>query len=522
MKKTITLLTSLCISASALLTPDALNYGRTANAYTAAKSVTTTDAPADEETSGTCGEGVEWMIDNGVLTISGKGVIAEDSFAENSNIKSVIIKDGVTGIGKNAFGSCTGLTSVKMPESLTFIAGSAFDGCNELSEVVMSKPVEIGSYAFSQTKWLQAQQEKSPLVIVNGILIDGTACSGKVTIPDNVTSIADCAFSFCDGLTSAVIPKSVKTIGQMAFLSCMSLESVTIPDSVASIGESAFSYTKWLENKQSESPLVIVNDILIDGTTCTGDVVIPNTVREIAGSAFSMSMIESVSIPATVKKIGNAAFDQCGALASVTVFDPECEIAEGADTIDSGLDEESGKYKYNGVICGYKGSKAEAYAKKNNYTFKALSDTPVSTTTTAPKTTTTSSTTTTSTTSKKSSTSTTTTKATTSSAKTSVSTTSKAVSSTTTAVTTTAQSGRLSVTVWGDLNGNGKADIADLVALNKRLNDPTYPLSDQAIVNADICDPQDPTGKSIDPKTVRLTAGDSEKLSLLLLKNLGF
>ena len=89
----------------------------------------------------------------------------------------------------------------------------------------------------------------------------------KVVIEDGITNIVDFAFFDCTVLESIEIPGSVASIGNFAFCSCIRLTDITIPGSVTSIGESTFSYTPWLTNKQNESPLVIVNGILIDGTT---------------------------------------------------------------------------------------------------------------------------------------------------------------------------------------------------------------------------------------------------------------
>ena len=68
-------------------------------------------------------------------------------------------------------------------------------------------------------------------------------CSGltSVTIPNSVTSIGGSAFSYCSGLTSVTIPNSVTSIGGGAFYGCSGLTSVTIPNSVTSIDNSAFS-----------------------------------------------------------------------------------------------------------------------------------------------------------------------------------------------------------------------------------------------------------------------------------------
>ena len=59
-------------------------------------------------------------------------------------------------------------------------------------------------------------------------------------IGDEVTSIGDCAFEGCTGLTSVTIGNSVTSIGEGAFDGCTGLTSVTIPNSVTSIGNYAF------------------------------------------------------------------------------------------------------------------------------------------------------------------------------------------------------------------------------------------------------------------------------------------
>ena len=63
----------------------------------------------------------------------------------------------------------------------------------------------------------------------------------KYTIPSNVTSIGDSAFSGCSSLQSINIPSSVTSIGNNAFYQCSSLQSINIPENVTSIGNSAFS-----------------------------------------------------------------------------------------------------------------------------------------------------------------------------------------------------------------------------------------------------------------------------------------
>lgn len=96
--------------------------------------------------SGKCGDNVNWhMNSTGILTISGSGSIAEYTdetkvpwYGQRENIKSVIIKDGVTGIGTNAFKGCTNLIEITIPESVVNIGKDAFGYCSNALLLVIA------------------------------------------------------------------------------------------------------------------------------------------------------------------------------------------------------------------------------------------------------------------------------------------------------------------------------------------------------------------------------------------------
>ena len=184
---------------------------------------------ANAEESGTCGPNLKWhLTDDGVLTISGKGKMNDymNVYPGNnrapwykSDIKRIIIDDGVTTIGWSAFSDCRSLTSVTIPNSVTTIGNNAFNGCSSLTSVTIPNSVTtIREYTF-----------------------DNCSSLTSVTIPNSVTTIGGWAFSICSSLTSVTIPNSVTTIGDNAFMGCSSLTSVTIPNSVTRIGSEAFS-----------------------------------------------------------------------------------------------------------------------------------------------------------------------------------------------------------------------------------------------------------------------------------------
>ena len=156
------------------------------------------------------------------------------AFKNCENIKKVTIINNVTNIGDNAFENCIGLTSVTIPNSVTSIGSSAFQGCSGLTSVTIGSGVKsIGDGAFS-------------------------SCSGltSITIPNSVTRICNNAFRSCTSLTSVTIPNSVTEIDGSAFKGCTGLTSVTIPNSVTSIGELAFANCDNLEDVYCNAEIV--------------------------------------------------------------------------------------------------------------------------------------------------------------------------------------------------------------------------------------------------------------------------
>ena len=183
------------------------------------------DLLANAENSGTCGPNLRWLLtDNGVLIISGKGEMNDYSFdnrspRSKSDIKRIIIGDGVTTIGSSAFDNCSNLTSVAIPNSVTEIGFRAFEDCRALTSINIPNSVtEIGDYAFYNCSELTS-----------------------VTIPNSVTEIGDYAFYNCSELTSVTIPNSVTRIGDLAFSGCRSLKNFTFGSGLRSIGQGAFS-----------------------------------------------------------------------------------------------------------------------------------------------------------------------------------------------------------------------------------------------------------------------------------------
>ena len=161
--------------------------------------------------------------------------IGVSTFRECIGLTSVTIPNSVTKIGRMAFYECVGLTNITIPNSVTDIDNEAFCKCTELANIV----VDENNTVYDSRDNCNAVIEKNTNKLVFG-------CK-NTTIPNNVTSIGESAFSSCSGLTNITIPDSVTSIGNSAFYECTGLTSIMIPSSVTSIDGWAFG--GWTSNQ---------------------------------------------------------------------------------------------------------------------------------------------------------------------------------------------------------------------------------------------------------------------------------
>ena len=201
--------------------------------------------------SGFCGDNLTWTLEeNGTLTISGMGRMQDYSrwidtpwYSIRSQIKSVIIKNGVTSIGNMAFGDCEALTEVTIPDSVIEIGWLAFDSCSSLKGVNIPNSVTyIGGYAFASCSSLTSVTIPDSVHTICKSAFEYCSSLTSVMIPDSVTSIDNGAFKGCSALTEIKLPSALRVIQSETFSNCVRLTSVTIPKSATYIGEKAFYY----------------------------------------------------------------------------------------------------------------------------------------------------------------------------------------------------------------------------------------------------------------------------------------
>lgn len=154
--------------------------------------------------------------------------------------------------------------------------------------------------------------------------IDGSAfrddAATSVTVAEGIREIGIGAFSHCDSLTDVSLPDSLSMIGANAFDGCSSLAEINLPGSLERIGRSAFEGTAFYADGENwEDSVLYCGDYLLASRGDPESLTVKEGTRLIADNVFyNLNYLSAVSIPASVERIGESAFDCCYALSQVT------------------------------------------------------------------------------------------------------------------------------------------------------------------------------------------------------------
>ena len=244
--------------------------------------------------------------------------IYENAF-KGSNIKSILLPDGLRTIGNKAFDGCQSLSEIEIPSSVESLGEGAFDGCYELNKVTLHDGLKtIGKEAFQYCRKLGTIALPNTLTTIGYSTFSGCTGLTTVTWPASVNTIEDNMFYGCEKLTNITLPSTLTTIKYSAFYDCQSLQSITLPESLTEIGYEAF------RNCRALTSIVIPNSVkkIESGTfySCSSlvSIMLPSQLEEIANSVFyNCSSLASITMPATLTKIGSSAFNYCSAISSV-------------------------------------------------------------------------------------------------------------------------------------------------------------------------------------------------------------
>ena len=276
--------------------------------------------------------------DNSNTYYTSNDVIGTCAFHGCSELTSLNLPAGITGIGWGAFEGCSGLTSLTLPAGITWISSGVFEGCSGLTSLNLPAGItEIGPHVFKDCSGLTSFTLPAGITSIGDGAFEG--CSGltSLTLPAGITEIGDYAFEGCSGLTSLTLPASITKIGYYAFLDCSGLTSLTLPAGITSIGKGVFLNCSGLTSL-TLAGITGIGDHAFKGCSGLTSLTIPAGITEISYYAFAgCSGLTSLTLPAGITEIGWHAFEGCSGLTSLTLPAGITEISDDAFWGCSGL-----------------------------------------------------------------------------------------------------------------------------------------------------------------------------------------
>ena len=252
---------------------------------------------------------------------------------ENASIE---VREGTTTILDEVFVGQENLVSVTLPESLTKIGAGVFLGCSNLKEITIPEGVtSIGENAFDGTylekvTWNAVECNKDAKIKIFNVNPDweGKSSITSFSFGNKVKFIPSYLCYGLDNVESFVFPNSLEEIGKEAFM-YIEVESITIPENVKKIAKGAFYETSiqsvtWnaincKDNSKTQSINFETDETEIsyyeneyfslkDGEEYVWDFVFGNKVEHIPGALCYGLPLTSLTIPESVKSIGEKAF----------------------------------------------------------------------------------------------------------------------------------------------------------------------------------------------------------------------
>lgn len=277
------------------------------------------------QTSGTCGEHLQWNFDysDSTLVITGNGAMNDYTASSVDGspwvklpIMHISLPEGLTRIGKHAFCYCKKVKELHIPNSVTEISEGAMNSMSGLKKLTLGASLRVvGENAVAALnvdtlislatfdQWCRTDFNKNGglIRVNNALIIEGQQVTGDFYLPSTVHRINDNVFYYCPGMTAFHIPNSVDTIGKV-FGTKSECSTYYYEGTVA----------EWCAMVHTDGLRFVQHTLYINGDDLT-DVVLPDNIEKVPEHLFhGVVNLKKVTIPQSVRVIGESAFSGTG------------------------------------------------------------------------------------------------------------------------------------------------------------------------------------------------------------------
>lgn len=297
------------------------------------------------------------------VTLTG-GPLPRYAFAGCRFLEEVVLPEDLGSVGEYAFSNCVSLQTLSLPAGVTSIGAWAFNNCAQLSACTLPSGLkEIGNGAFSQCALVEEMTVPSALEKMGSGVFSGCTSLSSLTLPflglsaqepetlsylfgdvpsslrsvalTGGTALAASAFSQCASLTEIALPETLTSVGAYAFGGCSLLQEIVLPDSVAEIGDSAFygcssltAITLPFAGASAQGGENTHFGYIFGAVTYRENAdSLPQSLRSVtltggesigARAFYGCDRLREISLPKTLRTVGEDAFSLCTSLEKVT------------------------------------------------------------------------------------------------------------------------------------------------------------------------------------------------------------
>ena len=243
-------------------------------------------------------------------------------FIDMESLHTIKLPNSMEEMGRLLFDGCDSLTSVTLPKSLKSLTTLYFGQNDNLTSILID---DSNPYYSSDGSALFDKYKTKMFFAVNSL--------SDYAFPSSVSEISEDAFSCCRHLKTLVLPLRLKRENVYAskFLNCDSLYSISVDEKnpyLCSDGSALYNKDKselvfvchTVKKMSIPSSVTKIGNNAFNKCTNLTSIELPSGATSLGYGVFrNCTNLLSITLPSNVKEINGSAFEGCKSLTSVTL-----------------------------------------------------------------------------------------------------------------------------------------------------------------------------------------------------------